>query len=163
GLAANHESEMVEAPRRRALSMESLKLDVPVETALDRLRQFGFGERVLKSGIAAGLAWLVAINIHTNPVPVLAPVTAIFTIQPTVARSISGSVQRLLGVGAGVALAMSVNRLIGLHWWTISLVVLFSLAAGFRIFQLEQAGVEQMTVSAMLVMIVGASGNIVGV
>jgi uncharacterized membrane protein YgaE (UPF0421/DUF939 family) len=162
-LVAHDEDKMTDVTRRRALSMESLGFEAPVETALGRLRRLGFGERVLKSGIAAGGAWLVAIHIHTNPIPVLAPVTAIFTIQPTIAGSIAGSVQRLLGVGAGVAMALSLNRLIGLHWWTISLVVLVSLAAGFRIFKLEQAGVEQMTVSGMLVMIVGSNGNIAGV
>jgi uncharacterized membrane protein YgaE (UPF0421/DUF939 family) len=134
----------------------------PVRVALDRLRRYGIGERVIKSALAAGLAWLIAVAIHDDPLPVLAPITAIFTIQLTLARSILGSVQRLLGVGAGVAMAMIANRLLGLHWWAISLVVLISLIAGFRVFRLESAGVEQMTVSGLLVMISGASGNIIG-
>jgi uncharacterized membrane protein YgaE (UPF0421/DUF939 family) len=134
----------------------------PVRVALDRLRRYGVGERVIKSAVAAGLAWLIAYAIHDNPLPVLAPITAIFTIQLTLARSFLGSVQRLLGVGAGVAMAMVANRLLGLHWWAISLVVLISLIAGFRVFRLESAGVEQMTVSGLLVMITGASGNIIG-
>lgn len=135
----------------------------PVETALVRMRRYGLGERVLKSGIAAGVAWLLATLIHTDPQPVLAPITAMFTIQLTVARSISGSTQRLLGVGCGVSMAMVANRVIGVHWWVIALVVLVSLAAGLRLFNLEPAGVEQMTVSAMLVLIVGSGGNILGV
>ncbi|MER3487027.1 MAG: hypothetical protein C4345_14680, partial [Chloroflexota bacterium] len=32
----------------------------PVRTTLDRLRQVGVGERVIKSAIAGGLAWEIA-------------------------------------------------------------------------------------------------------
>lgn len=134
----------------------------PVDAALARLRGFGVGERVIKSSLSAGLAWLAAFAIHDDPLPVLAPITAIFTIQLTLARSFGGSAQRLLGVGAGVAMAMLAHRVLGLHWWAVSLVVLVSLIAGFRLFRLESAGVEQMTVSGLLVMISGSSGNIVG-
>jgi uncharacterized membrane protein YgaE (UPF0421/DUF939 family) len=135
----------------------------PVRVALDRLRRYGLGERVIKSALAAGLAWLVAYRIHEDPLPVLAPITALFTIQVTLARSIRGSVQRLLGVGAGVAMALILSRVIGLHWWVVSLVVLISLIAGFRVFRLEPAGVEQMTVSGLLVLISGSTGNILHV
>lgn len=135
----------------------------PVRVALDRLRRYGIGERVIKSALAAGIAWLVAFSVHQDPLPVLAPITALFTIQFTLAKSILGSVQRLLGVGAGVAMALILSRVIGLNWWVVGLVVLISLIAGFRVFRLESAGVEQMTVSALLVMIPGASGNILSV
>jgi uncharacterized membrane protein YgaE (UPF0421/DUF939 family) len=135
----------------------------PVRVALDQLRRYGIGERVVKSGLAAGLAWLIATRIHANPVPVLAPITALFTIQFTLARSVVGSIQRFLGVGAGIATALLLNRVIGLQWWTVGLIVVVSLVAGFRIFRLEAAGVEQMSVSALLVMIAGAGGNIVSV
>lgn len=122
----------------------------------------GIGERVIKSSLAAGLAWLVAYQVHDDPLPVLAPITAIFTIQQTLAQSFGGSAQRLLGVGAGVATALIANRVLGLHWWTVSLMVLIALIAGFRLFRLESAGVEQMTVSGLLVMISGSTGNILG-
>jgi|GEM_PF-1705743 len=135
----------------------------PVRVALDRLRQFGLGERVIKSSLAAGLAWFIASLIHDDPLPVLAPITAIFTIQLTLAKSVIGSVQRILGVGAGIAIGIGATRIIGLHWWVISLVVLVSLVAGLRIFKLEPSGVEQMTVSGLLVMIVGSNANVIGV
>ncbi len=135
----------------------------PLRIALDRLRRYGLGERVIKSALAAGLAWWLATLVRDDPLPVLAPITAIFTIQLTLARSVLGSAQRVLGVSAGIAIAMLANRVIGLHWWAISLAVLISLIAGLRLFRLEPAGVEQMTVTAMLVMIVGASGDVLGV
>lgn len=139
-----------------------IQMEGPLEATLGRLRAFGVGERVIKSSLAAGLAWLVAFAVHDDPLPVLAPITAIFTIQQTLFRSFGGSAQRLLGVGAGVAVALLANRALGLHWWTVSLMVLVSLIAGFRLFRLEPAGVEQMTVSGLLVMISGSTGNIFG-
>jgi hypothetical protein len=135
----------------------------PVRAALERLRRFGIGERVIKSALAAGLAWWAAYTIHDDPLPLLAPITALFTIQSTLARSFLGSAQRLLGVGAGVAIALLLSNWFGIEWWVISLVVLISLTLGFRLFHLEAAGVEQMAVSALLVLIPGASGNILTV
>jgi hypothetical protein len=135
----------------------------PVRAALDRLRRYGIGERVIKSALAAGVAWWVAYTVHDDPLPLLAPITALFTIQYTLARSFLGSGQRLLGVVAGVAVALLLSNWFGTEWWVISLVVLISLTLGFRLFHLGSAGVEQMAVSALLVLIPGASENIVTV
>src|SRR5688572_2778594 len=112
----------------------------PVRAALDRLRRNGIGERVIKSALAAGLAWWAAYAIHDDPLPVLAPITALFTIQYTLARSFFGSFQRLLGVGAGVSVALLLSSWLGVEWWVISLVVLISLTLGFRLFHLGSAG-----------------------
>lgn len=134
-----------------------------MRVALDRLRRYGLGERVIKSALAAGLAWWCSLLVHADPVPVLAPLTAIFTIQLTLARSLLGSAQRLLGASAGVAIALAATRVFGLEWWAISLVVLVAFLTGLRFFRLEPAGVEQMTVTALLVMILGAGGNVLEV
>lgn len=135
----------------------------PGRVALDRLRRYGLGERVIKSALAAGLAWLIAEFIHEDPAPVLAPITAIFTIQLTLAQSLTGSAQRLLGVAAGVSMAIALSSVIGVDWWVISLIVLLSLFTGLRLFRLEPSGVEQMTVSALLVLVIGSTGDISGV
>ncbi|MGI8477156.1 MAG: aromatic acid exporter family protein, partial [Thermomicrobiales bacterium] len=70
----------------------------PLRVALDGLRRVGLGERVVKTALAAGIAWEIGHAIHADPLPVLAPLTAIFTIQLTLAKSLRGSVQRVLGV-----------------------------------------------------------------
>ena len=50
----------------------------PLRSALDWLRAHGLGERVIKSAVAAVLAWLIAGLLPDNPTPILAPLTAIF-------------------------------------------------------------------------------------
>lgn len=126
--------------------------------ALARLRRLGVGERVIKTALAASLAWAVAGLIPDNPRPVLAPLTAIFTIQLTVAGSLRGSIQRILGVLCGVGVAVLAAWLVGIEAWSIGVVILFTLAVGRRL-KLEAAGVEQMTVSALLVLLIGAGAD----
>ena len=54
--------------------------------------------------------------------PILAPLTAIFTVQVTLAESVSGSVQRLLGVLFGILVIMSMGT------WYIIIVKLYEQA-----------------------------------
>lgn len=128
----------------------------PFRRVLDRLRRAGLSERMLKSALAAGLAWQAGEMIHTSPMPVLAPVTAVFTIQLTVAKSIGGTVQRLLGVIFGIFAALLILSTLGANAATVGGLVLITLYGGRRL-GLEQSGVEQMTVSALLVLIAGST------
>ena len=122
----------------------------PVRTTLDRLREVGLGERVLKSAVAAGLAWELARLLPDNGQPVLAPLTAVFSISLTVAGSVREGIQRILGVIFGVLVAVAANRFLGANGWTIALVVLIAFVAGRRL-RLEAAGVSQMAVSSLVV------------
>ncbi|GIW03524.1 MAG: hypothetical protein KatS3mg059_0144 [Thermomicrobiales bacterium] len=128
----------------------------PVRTTLDRLRQVGVGERVIKSAVAGGLAWEIAQVLPRNSQPVLAPITAVFSISLTVAGSVREGVQRILGVIFGVLVAVVANRVLGANGWTITLVVLIAFVAGRRL-RLEASGVSQMAVSALIVAL-GARG-----
>ena len=42
----------------------------PLRSALDWLRAHGLGERVIKSAVAAVLAWLIAGLLPDNPTPI---------------------------------------------------------------------------------------------
>ena len=129
----------------------------PLRVLLSRLRQVGLGERVLKSALAAAIAWELARLIPGNPQPVLAPLTAVFSIHLTIAGGVSDAVQRLFGVVFGVGLALLVNRLLGVSGWTIGLVVLVAFFGGRRL-RLEAAGLSQMVISALLV-VLGATNT----
>jgi hypothetical protein len=52
----------------------------PLRSLLDWFRAHGLGERVIKSAVAAVVAWLLAGLLPENPAPILAPLTAIFSI-----------------------------------------------------------------------------------
>jgi uncharacterized membrane protein YgaE (UPF0421/DUF939 family) len=105
----------------------------PIRVALDRLRRIGIGERVLKTVLAASIAWALASLLPFGDPPILAPLTAIFTMQATLAESVRGSVQRLLGVLFGIISAAVISQVIGLNALSIGLVVLISLSVGIRL------------------------------
>lgn len=129
----------------------------PARALLNRLRQVGLGERVIKSALAVALSWELAQFIPGNPNPVLAAMTGMFSINLTIAGSVRDAIQRMLGVMWGVGVALLIHYLFGLHGWTLALVVAISFAGGRRI-GLESSGLSQMAASALLV-ILGAVGS----
>jgi uncharacterized membrane protein YgaE (UPF0421/DUF939 family) len=130
----------------------------PIRVALDRLRRIGIGERVLKTVLAASASWALASLVPGSEAPILAPLTAIFTIQATLAESVSGAVQRLLGVLLGIISAAVISQVIGLNALSIGLVVLISLSVGIRL-GLESPGAAQMAVTSILVLLGGTTND----
>jgi uncharacterized membrane protein YgaE (UPF0421/DUF939 family) len=127
----------------------------PIRVVLDRLRRVGLGERIINTTLAAMIAWALASLIPNNDSPILAPMTAIFTVQATLAESVSGAVQRILGVLLGIIFAAVTSQVVGLNALSIGIVVLVSLTAGIRL-GLESPGAQQMAVSSLLVLLGGA-------
>ena len=64
--------------------------------------------------------------------------------------------QRVLGVVVGVLVAYGFARLAGINAWSIALVIFVSLLAG-RALRLGQQGSIQVPVSALLVLVLGAT------
>jgi uncharacterized membrane protein YgaE (UPF0421/DUF939 family) len=122
---------------------------------LTQLRRFGMGERVLKTALAAGLAWYLATLIPNNDHPYLAPVTAVLAMQLTIAQSLDHALQRILGVFVGVFVAVAVFELFGVHFWSISLVVLVSFVGGLQL-RLSGQAVQQVAVTALIVLLAGS-------
>ena len=129
----------------------------PLRTLLDWFRAHGLGERVIKSAVAAVVAWLVAGLLPDNPAPILAPLTAIFSINLTIAGSMRDAVQRVLGVVFGILLAVLISEYIGPNAWAIFLVILISFYVGRRL-GLDPSGIQQIAVSALLI-VLGAASN----
>lgn len=109
-----------------------------------------------KTGVAAGLAWFIAADVIGNNLPVFAPLAAVLTVQVTVWDSVSRGLQRALGVVVGVLLAYALARLLGMHVWSVALLVFVSWVAG-QVLRLGQQGAVQVPVSALLVLVLGAS------
>jgi uncharacterized membrane protein YgaE (UPF0421/DUF939 family) len=131
----------------------------PLRSALDWLRAHGLGERVIKSAVAAVLAWVIAGLLPDNPTPILAPLTAIFSINLTIAGSMRDAAQRVLGVVFGIFLAALVSDLIGPNGWAIFIVILISFYVGRRL-GLDPGGIQQIAVSALLIVLGAASTDI---
>ena len=109
-----------------------------------------------KTAIAAALSWYIAADVIGNTLPVFAPLTAVLTVQVTVWDSVSRGLQRAVGVVIGVLLAFGIARLLGVHVWSVALVVFVSWMAGM-VLRLGQQGAVQVPVSALLVLVLGAT------
>lgn len=113
--------------------------------------------RILKSTLAATLAWLAAEALH-SPRPALAALAAIIVLQVTVRASLARSIQLTVAVALGLGGAILLGHLLGLHWWSITLVVLAGLIAG-ELFRLGALS-GQVAISAMLALSLGSGYGI---
>lgn len=128
----------------------------PVRWLLDRLRRIGIGERTLKTALGALVAWELGRLIPGNPHPYLAPLTVILVMQATVAQSLTYGVQRGIGVALGVVVALVALTTVGVHGWSIALVIGVALALGNRL-RIAALSTQQIAVSALLVMLLGGA------
>ncbi|MFL6071979.1 MAG: FUSC family protein [Mycobacteriales bacterium] len=119
--------------------------------ALDRL----WWVQLAKVGVAAALSWSVAKILTDSELPVFAPLTGMIVVQVTVADSVLRAVERMIGVVLGVAVAVGLGHALGLHVWTISLLVVSGMLAG-QVLRLGTQGSVQIAISALLVATVGA-------
>ncbi len=109
--------------------------------------------RIGKATVAGALAWEVAALMN-SPRPVLASLGAILVVQVTVRATLARSIQLTIGVMVGLALSVLIGHLLGLHWWTIGLIVLGGLVAG-EIMRLG-AFSSQVAISALLAYSLGS-------
>ncbi len=102
------------------------------------------------------LAYWLARFLPDNANPILAPLTAIFSINLTIAGSMKDAGQRILGVLFGILFAWAVFELIGPGSVAIGIIIIASFYAGRRL-GLEASGVQQLAVTTLLV-VLGAAG-----
>jgi len=135
----------VPAPARRLLG-----------SALARLRADGvLSLQVLKTAVATGLAYQLG-RLTGSPFPVFAALAALLVVQVTVYESVSRGLQRIAGVVLGVVVAFGLAQLLGLHAWTVGLVVLLGIVVA-RVLHVGEGGGVQVPVSGLLVLTVGST------
>jgi hypothetical protein len=151
--------ERAGSPRRR-LRRAARRLTRRVD--LGRLTRRGddapLGLRTAKTTLAAVISWELARLLPGSQPPVLAPLTALLVTQLTLVKTITGSLQRVASVTAGVLLALAAADLLGLHWWSVGLVIFVSLAVG-QVLKLGSHRIE-MAVSALLVTTLGGTPGV---
>jgi len=113
------------------------------------LERLGMGPRVLKTAIAASLAWWIG-NLLGEPQPVLAAVAAIVGLEPTVASSLARAGEQLVGMLAGLALAAFMLRLSGSAPLAVFLLILLATTIGARL-RLRQAVIVEFSITALVV------------
>ncbi len=114
--------------------------------------------RALRITGATVAAFVVAELVGlSDPPPLVAALTALLVVQATLASTLVSGVQRVLSVVLGVTLALGFVSVVGLHWWSLGIVVAASIIGG-QILRLGPHLLE-VPISAMLVLGAGyASG-----
>ena len=93
----------------------------------------------------------------TDPPPLTGALTALIVVQATASSTLFSGVERVASVVSGVVLAVGFAAVVGLHWWSLGILVAASIIVG----QLLRLGPNliEVPISAMLVLGVGyASG-----
>ena len=116
----------------------------------------------VKTAVASGFSWFVAANLLGNQIPVFAPLAAVLTVQVTIWQSVSRGLQRVAGVVVGVLVASAFAHVAGIHAWSIAVVIFVSLLLG-RAMRLGTQGAIQVPISALLVLVLGATTGGYGV
>jgi uncharacterized membrane protein YgaE (UPF0421/DUF939 family) len=137
--------------RWRALRM-SLKSNLFLPSLVSRSRIL----LAMKVGVAAGIAWALALLVDPHSRPYFAPLAVILIVQPSVYDSLSRAFQRIVGVLLGVAAALAVNHFLSPSGWSIGIIVFAGLLIGWSV-RLGPQGAVQVPVSALLVFAVGSA------
>lgn len=109
--------------------------------------------QVLKSAVAATVAWVLAVRVFDLPQPFLAPWAALLTVHATVYRSVWRGVQQVAATVIGVLLSFAVAEALGITFWALGLALFIGLLAS-RIGVLREEGVTIAT-TALFVLTTG--------
>lgn len=112
--------------------------------------------QVVKTSVATVLAWLVAVLLLPTDLPIFAAIAALLVVQPSVNQSFGKAIERSIGVIAGVVIATLIGFFFSSQAWVILLAIVISIFFGW-IFRLTPGSANQVPISAMLVLALGAA------
>lgn len=117
---------------------------------MERIRLAG---PIWKPALAVGLSWIFALPTGTHR-PYFAPLAAILSMQVTVEESLWRGYQRVSGIVGGIVIADAVTRYVGIHVWSLALLVFVGTALATWL-KLGSQAIPQVGVSAIMVMVLG--------
>ena len=114
---------------------------------------------VARAGVAAAVAWMLAVALTDVQHPVLAPLAALITVRVSVHASIRSAIERSAAVVLGVLVAVAIGNTLGLNTLTVGLLTSGSLAFALLVLRLPRPAATQIPVSALVVMAALAAGE----
>ncbi|GGE87319.1 FUSC family protein [Mycetocola zhadangensis] len=112
--------------------------------------------QVVKTTVATVAAWFVAVLLLPSELPIFAAIAALLVVQPSVNQSFGKAVERSVGVITGVVIASLIGLVFSGQTWVILLAIVVSIFFGW-IFRLTPGSANQIPISAMLVLAIGAA------
>src|SRR6478752_7724426 len=125
--------------------------------AIDR----GVLVQAFKIALSAGLAWALAQWLLSSPSPIWAPITASLMALLTVRASIRDAVEKIVAVVIGIGVAIWLGGLIGLHAWSIAVIVAVGFLIG-KVLRLSGGAAAQIPINGLFVLALGAATDQVG-
>src|ERR1700712_6002117 len=89
--------------------------------------------QVVKTSVAAVLAWIACVLLLQGLTPLFAVIAAILVVQPSVTQSFGKALERVVGVVIGVVLAYFVGLFFGQGSWEILLAAGVALLTGWAL------------------------------
>lgn len=114
--------------------------------------------QVLKTSVAAVLAWLASNLLLGQELPIFAAIAALLVVQPSVNQSIAKGIERSLGVLLGVVLAYGAGLVFGSSSWIVLVIIVVALLLAW-VLRLTPGSANQIPISAMLVLAIGGGQN----
>jgi len=112
--------------------------------------------QVVKTSIATVIAWLLCDLLLHQSLPIFAAIAALLVVQPSVNQTLSKGIERSVGVIGGVVLAYLAGLVFGDASWVVLGAVVVALLLSWA-FRLSQGSANQIPISAMLVLAIGAN------
>ncbi|MFZ2479290.1 MAG: aromatic acid exporter family protein, partial [Propioniciclava sp.] len=105
---------------------------------------------VARLTLATVLGYLLTVKLLPPPVDLTGALTALLVTQASLRGSFRAGLVRVGAVVSGILVALAVATFVGLHWWSLAVVVFIALLVA-RVLQLGDAGLES-AISAMLIL-----------
>ncbi len=112
--------------------------------------------QVLKTSVAAIVAWVICALALGQPLPIFAAIAALLVVQPSVNQSLAKGVERSVGVIFGVLLAYTASVVLGHSSVVVLGIIVVSLLIAWAL-RLSPGSANQIPISAMLVIAIGAT------
>ncbi len=142
------------AGRLRAITGRSGWRDRPLSELLGIDRNVLL--QALKIAVSAGVSWAVAAWLLDAPSPIWAPITASLIALLTVRASIRDALEKVVAVLIGILVAIWLGGLIGLHAWSISLIVALGFLVG-KVLRLNGGAAAQIPINGLFVLALGSA------
>ncbi len=112
--------------------------------------------QAIKVAVSAGLSWALAQWWLDSPAPIWAPLSASLIALLTVRASIRDAAEKVLGVVVGILVAIWLGGLIGLHAWSIAVIVGIGFLVG-KVLRLGPGAAAQIPINGLFVLALGSS------
>ncbi|GAA3866003.1 hypothetical protein GCM10022381_07110 [Leifsonia kafniensis] len=113
--------------------------------------------QAVKTSVATVLAWFLAqLLLPGAGLPIFAAIAALLVVQPSINQSLGKAIERTLGVVGGVLVAYGIGLLFGTSSWIVLLAVVVCIFLAWA-FRLNPGSSNQVPISAMLVLSIGAT------